>query len=183
MPEYEKRIFDFFIREAVPYLSNVPTSEWEWLALAQHYGLPTRLLDWTENPLIAAYFSCSEYEHEDAAIYMLKTSKLIKEETYKSPFTVTEIARYRPRHITRRISAQRGLFTVHHEPQSPVLLADGGEFAVHRAIIESGFKRKLRWNLSRFGFNRHTLFPDLDGLALHIMWIFSGDDPSEEEEM
>ncbi len=75
----ERRLFSAFVRKATPYLSSEPASDWEWLAVAQHHGLPTRLLDWTQNPLVAAFFACSQYEDSDAAIYMLQSDKVMSD--------------------------------------------------------------------------------------------------------
>lgn len=176
--QHEKWIFHQFVRDAAAYLNPMPDSEWDLLALARHHGLPTRLLDWTENALAAAFFACYEHYDVDGAIYMLSCRDVVRDEP--SPFEITSLMRYRPRHITRRIAAQRGLFTVHPQPREPLALSDSGHVRVHRVVIDRGFKRKLRWNLSRFNVNLASLFPDLDGLTAHITWMFSESDPSEE---
>src|SRR5687768_2335083 len=96
---HEKWIFNQFVRDAAAYVNPMPESEWEQLALARHHGLPTRLLDWSENALVAAFFACYENYEVDGAIYMLNCREAVKEQ--ESPFEIDTVMRYRPRHITR----------------------------------------------------------------------------------
>lgn len=62
--ETEKRILTEFKAQSMPYLKILPHNNLEYLVIAQHYGVPTRLLDWTENALAALYFAVSSLPDE-----------------------------------------------------------------------------------------------------------------------
>src|SRR5262245_47925455 len=113
----EKKLLDLFQRTARPFLHQEPKSDFEWLAIAQHNGAPTRLLDWTQSPLIAAFLAMEKAGTEgQPAVYVLDPPARTDEAD--SPFKLSDVRMYLPPHISPRIQAQRGMFTVHPCPAS-----------------------------------------------------------------
>ena len=186
-PNSEKRLFEDFKKRLPAYDGYVPVNDWERLALAQHYELPTRLLDWSENPLVAAFFasratSSNKLLESDGAIYILSLTEKV-DEAIETPFDVSEVKRFRPSFFIKRMYAQRGLFTIHPEPTVPLKL--GEDSAAHtritRIIIDKSFKAQLRWDLHRFGIDESTLFPDLTGMTRFLKWRTEDPEPWMEQ--
>lgn len=162
----ERTMLRLFKERAWSTLTNAKSSDWEFLALAQHHGLPTRLLDWTRNPLVAAYFAVEEYHQDDSLIYAYHHRTFIRIDRNPDPFKVKTISRFIPNHITPRITAQVGLFTVHPHPREPLVSNE-----IQRLIILNSFRKELKQILYNYGIHRASLFPDLDGISKHIGWL------------
>jgi hypothetical protein len=182
----ELRMFNEFTNKSIPYIDRKPDSTLEWLALAQHHGMATRLLDWTLNPLAALWFSVMNPPKKDKNgklkngivwFFYPGSISIADSTTVPDPFQITKTIIYKPKHLTKRIVSQSGCFTIH-------ALLDDNRFIplekhlrfrskLNKIEIDAKSFSKLRFQLDRFNINHASMFPDLDGLCKNIQWNYT----------
>ncbi len=178
----EQRMLRAFKLEGIPYLQATPENDWDWLAIAQHHGMATRLLDWTANPMAALWFAVERAPRADQPgvvwVFDTKESDYADTETGDGPFSGPRTQVFRPRHLTKRIIAQSGWFTVHmyqDQLKGFVRLEANRLYRsrLRKVLVPSSCMAGIRRGLDRMGFNAANFYADIDGLCRHIEWQHS----------
>jgi hypothetical protein len=169
--------FNLWREEAVAVSDSLPQNDFECLAFAQHYGLATRLLDWTTNPLVALYFAVEQGGATDGAVFCYFPWCVLDRDKAAILQPFDRVVLFTPRPFDRRIVAQSGVFTYHYQPNAPLeaneitpqaLPLKGSDLVVLR--VDARIKPILKQDLSEIGISRKSLFSDLEGVSSFVNW-------------
>lgn len=190
-----------FIQEARRHLSEVPLKQWDWIFLAQHHQVPTRLLDWSENPLVGLYFASLDHldipgdprSARDGRLWILHPTVMNAEQGFSfgpgdlpmfeldseldeySPYTGSPHAKPPIAALAARnfdrISAQWGTFTVCNQANPIDKLPEVSKYLVS-VDVPVAAKSHLREQLASLGLEDRTIYLDLFRLGKKLGEVY-----------
>jgi hypothetical protein len=185
--DQEERILRIFKRKAIHFLSHIPDrdDDFQWLALMQDHGAPTRLLDFTWSPYVAAFFAlhnatgdgviwaCNPREIEHVVQLDVEKPGAFRKHflTSQKPFVwIGE-----PHAMNRRLIAQSGTFlapSVLDQPIEAILTTypKPKDTLIKLILPANKIREKGMRELYKMNITQATLFPDLDGLARSLAY-------------
>jgi hypothetical protein len=163
--------FKMWLKQAHNYPELNYSNEYEAMAIAQHHGFATKLLDWSSNILIAAFFACCDNLKEDAKILAYHPLQYIfTDDDVLCPVEIERVVAYQPKAVTSRLKSQSGYFTYHKNKEYIIeneYFEIGRHETLHEWVIPADKKLSILLMLDRLSINHKTIFPDLDGLSKH----------------
>jgi FRG domain len=178
---FESYVLHEFMRHSEPYLKGHRKDGYGYeLMLAQHFGVRTRLLDWSRNPLVALYFAVKDSRKRiDAALFVSHngSSRASFEKLEQKEVDGIDCQRIYPDFVDERIRAQQSVFTIHANPSdafAPIEQRDDDpakSLNIRKFTIPANCKIKILAQLDKLGIDEASVFPGLDGIGRNVRYF------------
>jgi len=186
----EKKIVKEFKEHSINLIQKDVKNDWDLLSIAQHYGLPTRLLDWTSDSLIALWFAFEEEKEntKDRIVWgLVVRNEYLVNFKKDNPYNLHErfIKVFEPIKIDPRIESQKSWFSI----QNILVFKQGGgdglpvfneyniinrerefEYFRMKMVMPNNLRKDILQKLDKLGINYQSIFSDLSGICKNIEW-------------